>query len=239
METWAQICVGVAAAALLIGSGAGFAAVRLGSERAWRGGALVGVSALLLGVVLRGPSVRWLPLSGAANRATLVALVAGLLSVRDGWRDATPQGRRPMGWAALIPVAVVTGVGIPDQPTTAGAAPFLSFCVLVVAGLMLWSAGRTLDVWVGDREDNVSSAAIAFAGLTIGVVMVGGANWRVWGTPSGTVTASLALWAVWLIVAARMILRGKSVWLTGTLDLLATALMVMVALNIQWVWPFG
>ncbi len=220
-----------------MGGGAGF--MRLGSERAWRVGALLGVGALLLGLVLRGWAaesglslLRWLPLSGVAHRATLVALVAGLLTVGQG---SPPQGRR----AALVLIAIVTGVGVVGRPATdETTAPLLSLCVLAAAGFLLWSAGQALDVLVGDREDNVRAAAIAFAGLTTAAVVVGGVNGRVWGTPSGTVAASLGLWAVWLMSAARLVWRDKSTRLTAVLDLLTVTLMLVIALSVQWAWPF-
>lgn len=234
VETLAQVCVGIATAAFLVGGGAGL--VRLGSKRVWRAGALLGVGALLLGLVLRGwaaePGLRWLPLSGVAHRATLVALVAGLLTV---WQSAPPQGRRP---SALVLIAIVTGVGVIDRPAVAETVAPLSLCVLVAAGFLLWSAGQALDVLVGDREDNVRAAAIAFAGLTAAAVVVGGVNGRVWGTPSGTVAASLGLWAVWLMSAARLVWRDKSTRLTAVLDLLTVTLMLVIALSVQWAWPF-
>jgi hypothetical protein len=197
---------------------------------------------LSLGLVLRGwaarSSVGWLPLAGVANRATLVALVAGALSVGHGWRNTAPEGRRPAGWAALIPAAAVAGLGVAVRATMTGtAAPFLLLSVLVAAGLVLWSAGQALDVLLGDREDNFKAAVVAWAGLTVSVVVVGGVNWRVWGTPLGTVTATLGLWAAWLVSAARLVF--KSARLAGMLDWLAAVLLVEIALSFQWTWPLG
>jgi hypothetical protein len=110
---------------------------------------------------------------------------------------------------------------------------------LVAAGFLLWSAGRALDVLVNDGDSNLQAATIAFTGLTVSVMIVGGANWRVWGTPSGTVAASLGLWAVWLVSAARLALRGKSVRLTSALDFVAAALLVVIVLSVQWAVPFS
>jgi hypothetical protein len=82
--------------------------------------------------------------------------------------------------------------------------------------------------------------------LTVNVVLVGVVNWRVWGTPSGAgvagtsfVNGFLSLSAVWLISAARQVWKHTSVRLTSGLDVLATALLVGIALNIQWAWPFS
>jgi hypothetical protein len=244
VETLGQACLGIATVALLIGSGSGFAAVRMGREGVywgWRGGALVGVGALLLGIILRGvvagsgsSSVGWLPLASVANRAALVALMAGLLSVGFDLR-------RPMGWVELVPVAVVAGVSAASRPveTLVTSAPFLLVCTLVAAGLGLWSAGRGLGVLVSDRKDNLRAATVAFAGLTANVLVVVGVTWRVWGTPGGTGTASVGLLAAWLASAARLVLHRQSVRLTGVLDLLVAALLVVIALSVQWALPFG
>jgi hypothetical protein len=113
------------------------------------------------------------------------------------------------------------------------------FCTLVAAGLLLWSAGRGFDVLLGDGDSNLPAAAVAFAGLTVSVIIVGGANWQVWGSPAGTVAASLGLWAVWLVSAARLVLREKSVRLVSVLDFVAAALLVVIALSVQWVLPFS
>jgi hypothetical protein len=120
---------------------------------------------------------------------------------------------------------------------TGTAAPFLLLCVLVAAGLVVWSAGQALDVLAGDREDNFKATVVACAGLTVSVVVVGGVNWRIWGTPVGTVTATLGLWAAWLVSAARLVF--KSVRLAGVLDWLAAVLLVEIALSVQWTWPLG
>jgi hypothetical protein len=276
VQTLGQTCFGIATVALLIGSGAGFAAVRLSRERArecgaeaptgkslalaltvcrplqgwragasdplswaWCGGALVGIGALLLGLILRGvaagpgsSSVGWWSLTSGADRAALVALLAALLSVGSGLR-------RSMGWAGLIPVAVIAGVGAVGRPAeTWTTAPFLLVCTLVAAGLGLWSAGQGLDVLLGGREDNLRAATVAFAGLTVSVVVVGGANWRVWGTPGGVDAASVSLLAAWLTSAARLILGYQSVRLISVLDLLVGILLVVIALNVQWTLPF-
>lgn len=239
-----QVCSGIATLALLMGSGAGFVAVRLGQERArwgWRGGAMIGVAALLLGLILRGvtTSAGWWPLSSVAGRAALVALIAGLLSVASELRNPVSQEPRPRGGAELMPLVVVAGVSAVGRAAeNLTAAPVLVVCTLVAAGLGLWSAGQGLGVLVGHRKDNRPAAAMAFAGLTASVVVVGGVNWRLWGTPVGAVTASLGLLASWLVSAARPVLHRKSIRLAGALDLLVALLLVGVGLSVQWALPF-
>lgn len=254
MEILGQVCSGLAMAAFLVGSGAGFAAARLGSERArwaWRGGTLFGAAALLLSVALRGASSSWLPLSRVDDRAALVALLAGLLSVGLGVRNPSspPEARGRWGltgngWAELIPAAVVAGVSAvnwPDQALASSAttASFMLVCTLLASALALWSAGQGLDVLLGAKSDSHRAAAVAFAGLTVSVVVVGWLNWRVWGTPGGTLAAPLGLLAVWLISAARLVLHQQSAWLSSTLDLLAATLLVVIALRVEWTLPFG
>ncbi len=252
----AQVCSGVAMAAWLMGSGAGFVDLRPGRERArwdWlavsqveRRGGQVGAGALLLGVILRGAAASadssspgWLPLSRVGDRAALVALMAGLLGLGLGWRPGLRQGR-----AALIPGAILAGIstfGWParDPGPAAAAALLMSVCTLVAAGLAVWSAGQSLDMLVGDREDNVRAAAAAFTALTLSALVVGGMNWRAWGTPGGTSTAAVDLMAVWLVGAARFVLGRKSSRLACALDLTAATLLVTTALSVQWALPFG
>jgi len=122
----------------------------------------------------------------------------------------------------------------------------LLVCTLVSAGLGLWSSGQGLNVLVKEKTDNQWAAAAAFAGLTVNVVLVGVVNWRVWGVPSGAgvaetsfVSGFLSLSAVWLISAARQVWQHSSVRLTSSLELVTTALLVGIALSIQWVWPFS
>jgi hypothetical protein len=243
-------------AAWLMGSGAGFVDLRPGRERArwgWlavshieRRGGLVGAGALLLGVILRGAaagtdssSPGWLPLSRVGDRAALVALMAGLLSLGLGWRPGLRQGR-----AVLIPGAILAGISAFGWPVrepgpAATAALLMSVCTLVAAGLAVWSAGQSLDVLVGDRQDNVRAAAAAFTALTLSVLVVGGTNWRVRGTPGGTSTAAAGLMAVWLVEVARFVLGRKSDRLASALDLTTAAVLVAIALRVQWALPFG
>ncbi len=239
LETAAQLCVALATGVLFIASAVGFATARRNSGRDWRRWALLGVGALSLGVVLRGG------VSSLADRATLAAWVAGLLSVEDVRRNknqAVGLGPdvQPAGWAGLIPIAVVAGVGVVARPRVVGAAaPLVLLGVLAAAGLALWSLGQALDVLLEARADNSRAAAIAFAGLTVSIVVVVGVNWRVWGTPGGTmISAVLTLWAAWLMSATRLLWR-RFAWFSGALDGLVAIVVTVVALSVRWTWPFG
>lgn len=260
MEVWGQVCSGIATLALLVGSGSAYATLRLDQERAhklkdllgwgWRAGALVGVGALLLGLILRGmaagtrsSSSGWLPFSSVADRAALVALVAGLFTVGPGLRSLVRPGQRPRGWAGMVPLAIVAGISALGWPVESSPAPLLLACTLIVAGFGLWAAGQGLDALTKDQEANRWATAVVFVGVTVNVVVVAGVNWRVWGTPGGTAVASpggfLSLLAVWLISAAGLILGQNSVRLTRALDLLVAALLLGLALSVRWTLPFS
>lgn len=231
METGARLCVALATIFLLAASAVGFVNARQGDAngRGWRGWALLGLGALSLGVVLHGG------VSSLAGRATLAAWVAGLLNAVDAWRNKD----QAVGWAGLIPVAVVAGVGVVARPYDPGtAAPVVLLCVLAVAGLALWSSGQALGVSLKARTDNTRAAAVVFAGLTLSIVMVAGINWWIWGTPGGTISAVLALWAAWLMSATGLLWR-RFVRFSSVLDGLVALVATVVALGTQWAWPFG
>jgi hypothetical protein len=92
---WGQVFSGVATAALLIGSGAGFTSWRVESEQApktgnrlawgWRACTLAGFGALFLSVVLHGVN-KETGLSTLGDWAAVVTLVAGLSSTGSRWR---------------------------------------------------------------------------------------------------------------------------------------------------------
>jgi hypothetical protein len=133
----------------------------------------------------------------------------------------------------------VAGVGVVAHPRVIGAAaPFVLLCVLVSAGLALWSLGQALDVLFKARADNARAATIAFVGLTVSIVATAGVNWRVWGTPNGTISAVLALWAAWLMSATGLLWR-RSAWFSSALDGLVALVVTVVALSAQWNWPFA
>ena len=253
-----QVCWGVATAAFLIGSGAGFALGREGGEQAqgrrlllvwvWYGGAVVGVGALPLGILARGlasgpgsAAARGWPLASVVDRAALVALMAGLLSLGPVVRDLARREQGALGWAEWIPIAIVSGVSVLGRSaeTVRTTAPFLLICTLVAAGLTLWSAGQGLGVLIGVRRNNRRAATVAFVGLTVSVVVVGMTNWRVWGTPVGTVAAAVCLPAAWLLGASRLVLSRKSAWLVSLLDLLVAGLLVAIASSVRWTLPFS
>jgi hypothetical protein len=117
---------------------------------------------------------------------------------------------------------------------------------LVAAGIALWAAGQGLNALLANRKMDRLAAAVAFAGLTMNLVVVGWVNWRVWGTPIGMAVASqnaqsapLKLTALWLVSAASLVLGRKSVRLTSALDLLLAALLVGLALSVHWALPFS
>ncbi len=238
MESGAQLCVALAAVVLFIASAMGFATARRGGGPDWRRWALLGIGTLSLGVVLRRG------MSSVADRAALAACVAGLLSARDVWRNKSQavgfdSVAQPAGGAGLIPIAIVAGVGVVARSRIIGAAgPFVLLCVLASAGLALWSLGQALEVLLKARADNWRAAVIAFAGLTVSIVVVVGVNWRVWGTFGGTIPAVLVLWAAWLMSATRL-LWHRFVLLSSVLDGLVAVMVTVVALCTQWTWPFG
>jgi hypothetical protein len=262
VEIWGQVFSGIAMAALLVASGAPLATLRGSREQSqtwkglsdwsWRAGVAIGCAALLAGAIMRGiatatrTSSGWLPLSSVGDRATLMALLGCILYLGSEWQNFIHPLQRPTGWAGLIPTIVTVGISALAWPVEKASAPVLLVCTLVSAGLGLWSSGQGLNVLVKEKTDNQWAAAAAFAGLTVNVVLVGGVNWRVWGIPSGAgvagtsfVSGFLSLSAVWLISAARQVWQHSSVRLTSSLDLLATALLVGIALSIQWVWPLS
>lgn len=231
MEIGARLCVALATVVLFAASAAAFVNARRGNAngRGWRGWALLGLGALSLGVILHGG------VSSLAGRATLAAWVAGLLSVVDAWRNKD----QAIGWAGLIPVAIVAGVGVAPPSNAPGtAAPVVLLCILAVAGIALWSSGQALDVSLKARAGNVRAAAIVFAGLTVSVVLVAGVNWRIWGTPDGVISAVLALWAAWLMSATGLLWR-RFARFSSVLDGLVALVTTVVALSTQWTWPFS
>jgi hypothetical protein len=252
VESWAQVCAGIAAVALLLSSGARFVLLRLGAEQrrssenllvwSWRACALIGVGGLLLSVVFRG--VDGATLGSVAGRAAVVALVAGLLSVALGLSEPAHLGQSTTGWAGLILLAAVTGISTGRWSAEESSAPLLLTCTLATAGLGLWAAGRRLDALILGQDVDRWAAGIAFAALALTVVVVAGVNWRVWGTPSGAAVASpgsqdefLNLLAVWLFSATSLVLGGRWVRLADVLELLAAALLVRTALTVQWTMP--
>jgi hypothetical protein len=254
METWARVCSGVATAALLMGSAAGFATLYLNEKRArrfarplaWvrRSGVPVGVGALLLSVVLR--VVAGAPLSSAGDRAAVVALVTGSLCLAPRLCHLLRAGQRAAGWAGLIPLIMLTGISAGRWSAGDDSAPLMLIGTLVAAGIALWAAGQGLNALLASRKTDRLAAAVAFAGMTVNLVVVGWVNWRVWGTPIGTAVTSqnaqsapLNLTALWLISAAGLVLGRKSVRLTGALDLLMAALLVGFALSVHWALPFS
>jgi hypothetical protein len=253
VESWAQVCSGIAAVALLLSSGARFLLLRLGAEQrrssenllvwSWRACALVGVGGLFFSVVFRG--VDGAALDSVAGRAAVVALVASLLSAARGLREPAHQGQPTTGWAGLILQAAVAGISAgrwsPEEPS----APLLVTCTLATAGLGLWAAGRRLDALALGQDVDRWAAGIAFAALALTVVVVAVVNWRVWGTPSGAAVVSpglrdefLNLLAVWLFSAASLVLGERWGRLADVLKLLAAALLVRTALTVQWTMPF-
>jgi hypothetical protein len=85
----------------------------------------------------------------------------------------------------------------------------------------------------------------AFVGLTATVLTIVGINWRVWGTPFGSVqpprgTASigLALSAAWLLGVACLALRRRFARGSAILALLNAALLVLIASSVHWHLPF-
>jgi hypothetical protein len=261
VESWGQVFSGIATAALLVQSGARVAILRGSKEQpqtrrdwadwGWRAGAAFGIAALLAGAIMRGiaaatrTSSGWLPLSGVGDRVALVALLSGLLSLASEWQDFIHLTQRPKGWAGWIVIAVVADTGAFSWPVEHASAPLLLVCTLASAGLGLWSAGQGLNVLVKQRTDNWWPAAVVFGGLTTSVVVIGGVNWRVWGSPGGADIAGpslpggfLSLAAVWLISAARQVWHS-SPRLASVLDLLAAAFLVGISLSVQWVLPFS
>jgi hypothetical protein len=262
VEIWGRVFSGIAMVALLVASGALIATLRGSGEQSqtrtslsdwsWRAGVLIGCVALLASTIARGITVStrtlsgWLPLTSVGDRAALIALLGCLFYLGSERQNFVHPIQRPSGWAGLIPTAITVGISVLAWPVQNASAPFLLVCTLVSAGLGLWSSGQGLNVLVGERSDNHWAAAVAFAGLTVNVVLIGVVNWRVWGIPSGAgvaeasfVSGFLSLSAVWLISAARQVWKHTSVRLTSGLDVLATALLVGIALSIQWVWPFS
>jgi hypothetical protein len=241
-------------AALLMGSAAGFATLYLNEERmrrfarplAWvrRGGLPVGVGALLLSVLFR--VVAGSPLSSAGDRAAVVALVAGSLWLAPWLCHLLRAGQRAVGWVGLIPLIILTGISAGRWPARDDSAPVLLIVTLVAAGIALWAAGQGLNALLANRKTDRLAAVVAFAGLTMNLVVVGWVNWRVWGTPMGTAVASqngqsapLNLTALWLVSAAGLVLGQRSVRLTSALDLLLAALLVGLALSVHWALPFS
>jgi hypothetical protein len=259
METGAQVFSGIATVALLLGGAAGFGSLRAGRERSGRlgrlalGSAAVGVSLLLIGILLRGVAAAtqtashgWSPLASVGDRATLVSLIAGLLQVGPELRRFLHPGRQPPMGPGLIPLAVVTGVGTFDWPTESTPAPVLLVGTLLAAGLGLWSAGQALDVLAQTKKEEQTSLMAVSVGLTLNLLLVGGVNWRVWGTVSGASApwpdlpnGFLHLSALWLISAAGLVLRNRSARLARVLTLLAATLLVGTALSVRWILPFS
>jgi hypothetical protein len=265
METWGQILSATATIALLMGSGAGLAATRVPEERthrfgrlfewSWRAGALTGAAALLLSALSRSliqgtdPSLSdWPLLASVGNRAVAVALVAALLGAGTRWRNLLRPGQRPTGWAALVLIAIAAGISVISWPLEEPSAPILIACTLLAAGLGLWAAGEALNGLSDDLEGNHWASGIASAGLAAVILVVGAVNWRVWGTPAGVAAdafagspqgAFLGLLAVWMISAAELTLRRRAARLIFALGVLAAALLLGIALSVQWTIPFS
>jgi hypothetical protein len=252
VESVGQALSAIAAAVLLLGSVAGFITARLEREQTeqtrpqrtaelaewgWRGGLSIGVGALLLSVIFRGAS-SWPPLASAGDRAAVVALVGGLLCAGVAlWRRARSTGR-PLGWAGMVPIAIVAGISAYAWPLEDGSAPWLLACTLVAAGVGLWGAGEALNGLTVDRRADRWPSLVAMAGLTATVVIVGGVNWRVWGTP-GAHSEFLGLLAVWTMGAAGLVLRARAARFVSALGVVAGAALVGIALSVQWTMPFG
>jgi hypothetical protein len=274
VESWARVFSGIATIAVLVAGGAGLVVSHRDKEQtpengnlldwAWRVGVLVGVGALFLSVILRGldigsrsSSPGWSVLASVGDRAAVVALVAGILSVGSRWHSLLHRRQQPTGWVGLLLIAIVAAIGAfswtVDSPSTllhsgtlSQSAPFLLLCTLVAAGLALWAAGQELDAAATDEDAYRWALAVAFAGLTVTIVVVGDVNWRVWGTPGGLAVDTSSsqagfagLLAVWLISAAGLVLQRRAKRFVSVLGLLAAALMVGIALNVQWTLPFG
>lgn len=254
METWAQVCSAIAVVALLMSSGAGFATQYLSAERtrrfahpltwAYRGSLPLGVGALLLSVMLRVAVGS--PLSSVGDRGAVVSLVAGALNLAPRLCNPRRPRRRPASWAGLIPLIILTGISAGRWPAGDASAPLMLIGTLVAAGIALWAAGQGLNAFMANRKTDRGAAAVALAGLTMNLVVVGWVNWRVWGTPLGTSvisqnahSASLNLTALWLVSAASLILGRKSLRLTSVLDLFTAAWLVGLALSVRWALPFN
>jgi hypothetical protein len=261
VENWGRILSGIAMAALLMQSSVQVATLRGSKERSrtlrpladwsWRAGIVLGIAALLAGAILRGTaeatraSSGWLPLSSVGDRIALVALLGGLLYLISEWRDFIHSSQQPKGWAGWILIAIVAGISAVSWSAEDTSAPALLVCTLVSAGLGLWSAGQGLNVLAKIKMDNRWPATAVFVGLAMSIVVIGGVNWRVWGSPGGMGAGGtslpsgfLDLVAVWLVSAARQVWHG-SPRLTSTLDLLAAALLVGISVSVQWVLPFS
>jgi len=154
-------------------------------------------------------------------------------------RPADGSSGAEMGWASLILVAVLARLKITVETAGMSVAPGLSLCVVIAAGLALWSAGQALDVLTRQRYDNRRAALWGLGGLSVALLVVAGANEWFWGTATGTGSAWLVLTAIWLAAAARLTWRRRTVWLTGALDVLIAALLVGAALNVHWAVPFS
>ena len=264
MDNWAQVFSGIATVAFLVGSTAGLFCLRsdyaqdqrsgaAGSTARfsliWRIGTLVGIGALVASTSVRSATAStsgWLPLADVAGRATAIALVASLFGLSQDWRSLVRSGHRSPTWGVWFLVAVVTGIGILSWPENDTSASLLLGCTIMTAGVGLWSIGHNLDVLVAGQKARSWPFLVAFAGLTATIVGVGAVNWWVWGTPAGlavgnpsTRDAFVAMLAVWLVGAAVLVLRRRADRVSFGLGLAYAAMLVGIALSVQWKLPFN
>lgn len=254
MEIWAQVCSGSATFALLTGSVAQLATKRLGKvgtgsrmklvARGWLGLLLVSVVALLLSVLLRG--LNRAPLGSVGDRAAVVALAGALARLAHDLRAPSQGGQGQMTWIGLVPLAIMSAISVGRWPAGSSSAPLLLVFTLLPAGLGLWAAGQLLEGLMTGQRPGWWSGGIPFAGLTGSVAVIAVANWRMWGTPSGSVPGApgsrswfLGLVAVWLVSAASLVLGRRPVRLFSGLGFLAMTVLVIIALSVRWTLPFA
>ena len=148
----------------------GFAAQSLDQDQAhkfkgllrggWRAGLFVGIGALLLRVILRSvaagvqASSDWSPFSSAADRAALIALVAGFLTASADLRNPVRPKPGSDQWAGLLPLAIVAAISVRNWPAKSSPAPLLMGCTLIVAGIGLWATGQGLNALTKNCEAN-------------------------------------------------------------------------------------
>jgi hypothetical protein len=224
----------------------------------WRGALLVAVVSLLLSAFMRSRAgfsnpaeSDWRLLASVGDRATGVALASALLSVGSRWRNLVTRGQQLHGWSGLILIAIVAGIGGIHWSVEEPSAPLLIVFTLLTASMGLWAAGEALTRFVEGRNvANGWASGVAFAALMATILVVGAVNWRVWGTPAGIGAdaiaieggpqgAFLGLLAVGLISTAGLGLRKTAARFVCALAMLATALLIGIALSVQWTMPFS
>jgi len=259
--TGGQVCAAIATLALLAGGSAGLASRRLTDLQIkwlWFGGASLGIGASLLGVLWMGIvaeseasfAIRGV-LGGAPGRAMLLACIVAVSSLVPILQTCVRERRWKIGGAELFPAAVMAGLSVLLQPSLdegerwGSVAGLLLSGILVTTGLMLFSAGRILDEWIWQGAQRGRAFVVAFVGLTVTVLALLGTNWRVWGTPfgsvqppRGTMSVGLALLAAWLVGTTYLVLRHRLARGGGILVLLNAVLLVLITLSAHWHLPF-